>query len=202
MRCSNCGNELPQGVRFCPKCGTPLAPATAPFAGAQTTTSFGAQTPNAPAPQQFSGGGMVQQPRKSGCGKALAIVLVVLLLLAGAVGGLVYYGYRAVNDKLRSSEAYTIAVNALKENYTVAEKMGAIKETGFPLGSFTENADGTGNAAYHMSVTGTKTNGTYDVVMQRRERKWNLTMGLVTLSDGEVVNLRSPELDNTNDNSP
>lgn len=206
MRCSNCGNDLPDGVRFCPKCGTAVAPATTPFASAQPTSSFGAQPSlRQPTSQSFTGGGMVQQSQKSGCGKAFVIVLVIGLLLLGALGGIGYFGYRALNDKLRSSEAYTVAVATLKENSTVAEKMGTIKETGFPMGSFHEDMDGTGEAAYHMSVTGTKTSGTYDVVMMRRARKWYLTTGRVSLADGEVINLRSPEADatpgNANDNS-
>ncbi|MDT7603514.1 MAG: periplasmic protein TonB [Acidobacteriota bacterium] len=191
MRCSNCGNDLPSGVRFCPKCGSAIAPATAPVLSAQPTTSFGAQS----SPQPLSGGGMMQQRKKSGCGKALLIVLIICLLLLGVLGGLGYYGYRALGDKLKSSEAYTVALNALKENSTVAEKMGAIKETGFPLGTFNEQAGGTGEAIYHMSVTGTKTTGTYDVVMIRRGGKWYLTNGKLTLASGEVIRMKSPELD-------
>jgi TonB family protein len=194
MRCSNCGNDLPQGVRFCPKCGSAAAPATAPVAYAQPTTSFGSQSPQQP----LSGGGMAQQGKKSGCGKALLIVLIIGILLLAALGGIAYYGYHALGDKLKSSEAYTVAVTALKENQTVAEKMGAIKETGFPLGSFHEEAGGTGEAAYHMSVKGEKTTGTYDVVMIRRGGKWYLSNGRLTLAGGEVIRMRSPELDNRN----
>ena len=170
----------------------------------QPTTSFGAQRPRAP----LSGGGMAQQGKKSGCGKALVIVLIIGILILAALGGFGYYGYRALGDKLRSSEAYTVAVSSLKENPAVAEKLGAIKDTGFPLGTFNEQAGGTGQAMYHMSVTGTKTTGTYDVVMVRRDGKWYLTTGKVTLANGEVVRLKSPGTDgpfgdpaNTNDNT-
>jgi TonB family protein len=205
MRCSNCGNDLPEGVRFCPKCGTAIAPATTPFTNAQPTSTFGAQQ-SLPlsSSQPFTGGGMVQQQKKSGCGKAFVIVLLIGALLLATLGGIGYFGYRALNDKLRSSEAYTVAVATLKENPTVADKMGAIKETGFPVGSFHEDMDGTGEAAYHMSVTGTKTTGSYNVVMMRRARKWYLTTGSVTLADGEVINLSTPQPNTTpgaNDNT-
>jgi TonB family protein len=196
MQCSNCGNELPTGVRFCPKCGTPASPATAPITNAQPTVSFGGAQP--PVPQPLSGGGMIQTGKKSGCGKALVIILIIGVLVLAVLGALGYFGYRALNDKLRSSEAYTVAVSTLKENHTVAEKMGTIKDTGFPLGSFHEEAGGTGEAAYHMSVTGTKTTGTYDVMMLRRGGKWYLTTGTLTLASGEVIKLRSPDLDNRN----
>ncbi|MFL6228369.1 MAG: TonB family protein [Pyrinomonadaceae bacterium] len=195
MRCTNCGNDLPQGIRFCPKCGSPIAPATTPVSYSQPTTSFGAPPSS---PQPLSGGGMAQQGKKSGCGKALVIVLIIGILILAAVGGVIYYGYHALGDKLRSSEAYTVAVTTLKADQTVAEKMGAIKETGFPLGTFHEEAGGTGEAAYHMSVTGEKTTGTYDVVMIRRGGKWYLSNGRLTLAGGEVVRLRSTELDNRN----
>jgi TonB family protein len=189
MRCSNCGNDLPGGVRFCPKCGAPAAPATSPVAPPQPTTSYGS-----PAPQQFGGSGMVQQKKKSGCGKALLVVAIIVVLLAAVLGGLAYYGYHFASDKLKSSEAYTVAVSALKENPQVAEKLGAITDTGFPLGSFHEEAGGTGAAAYHMSVKGTKTSGTYDVVMSRRGGKWYLTTGRLALASGETINLRSPDM--------
>ncbi|HVG29963.1 MAG TPA: TonB family protein [Pyrinomonadaceae bacterium] len=189
MRCSNCGNDLPGGVRFCPKCGAPAAPATSPVAPPPSTTSFGS-----PAPQQFGGGGMVQQKKKSGCGKALLVLAIIGALLVAVIGGGAYYFYRVLGDKLKSSEAYTVAVAALKENPQAAEKLGAITETGFPLGSFHEEAGGTGAAAYHMSVKGTKSSGTYDVVMSRRAGKWYLTTGRLVLASGETINLRSPDM--------
>ncbi|MDT7541850.1 MAG: zinc-ribbon domain [Acidobacteriota bacterium] len=199
MQCSNCGYDLPAGVRFCPKCGTPNAPATAPVASAQPTVSFGAQTPAQP----LSGGGMVGQKKKSGCGKAIIILLVIGLVLIGLAGGATYYAYRALGDKLRSSEAYTVAVSTLKNDPTVADKMGAITDTGFPLGAFHEDADGSGDAGYHLSVKGTKASGTYDVAMTRRSGKWYLQTGKVTLADGESFNVKSnstPRFDPSNTN--
>jgi TonB family protein len=189
MRCSNCGNDLPGGVRFCPKCGAPAAPATSPVSPPQPTVSFGDQ-PRAP----LSGSGMMQQKKKSGCGKALLVLAIIGVLLAAVIGGGAYYFYGVLGDKLKSSEAYTVAVSALKENPQVAEKLGAISDTGFPLGSFHEEAGGTGAAAYHMSVKGTKTNGTYDVVMSRRAGKWYLTTGRLKLDSGETINVRSPDV--------
>jgi TonB family protein len=189
MQCSNCGNDLPGGVRFCPKCGTPAAPATAPVSPPQPTTSYGS-----PAPQQFTGSGMVQQKKKSGCGKALLVLAIIGALLAAVIGGGAYYFYGVIGDKLKSSQAYTVAVSALKESPQVADKLGTITETGFPLGTFNESDGGTGAAAYHMSVKGTKTTGTYDVVMSRRAGKWYLTTGRVKLASGETINLNSPDI--------
>lgn len=183
MRCSNCGKELRGDARFCPACGTPAAPApsTAP------ATSFG----DAPRPP-LSGIG-VARPKKSGCGKALIVLLVIGVLVLVGLGVAAYFGYGFLEDKLKSSEAYKVAVAALKADPQVAEKMGEITETGFPIGSFSENAGGTGAAAYHMSVEGTKAKGQYDVAMTRRGGKWYMAMGRVTLASGEKIEL-SPTL--------
>jgi TonB family protein len=182
MRCANCGRELAGGVRFCPACGTPAASAgySAPAAG--PVGSFGDATR-----PPLSG---VGQPRKkSGCAKALIILLVVGVLVLIGLGVAGYFGYRFAEGKLKSSEAYTLAVSALKSDAEVAQKMGEITETGFPIGSFSENADGSGVAAYRMSVEGTKASGNYDVAMTRRGGKWGMRMGRVTLAGGEVINL-------------
>ena len=189
MRCGNCGNELRGDVRFCPACGTPAAPAppaagySAPAAG--VSGAFG-DAPRPPLSGRGAGPG-----GKSGCGKVLIILLVAGALLAVGLGVAGYFGYRFAEGKLKSSEAYTVAVRALKSNARVAEKMGEIRETGFPIGSFSENADGTGMAAYRMSVTGTKTTGQFDVAMTRREGRWEMRMGRVTLADGEQIALSS-----------
>lgn len=182
MRCGNCGKELPGNVSFCPACGTPAAPAN--YGAPAASASFG----DAPRPP-LSGMGAEQPRKKSGCVKALIILLVIGVLAAIGLGVAGYFGYRYAEDKLKSSEAYTLAVDSLKRNPEVAEKMGEIKETGFPLGNFTENADGTGMAAYRMSVTGTKESGQYDVTMTRVESKWRMGMGRVTLANGEKIEL-------------
>jgi TonB family protein len=132
---------------------------------------------------------MGQAQKKSGCGKILLILSIVLLLIGGGVAAAIYYGYNYAEKALKSSEAYSVALAALKNNPRVAEKMGDIKQTGFPLGSFSENSDGTGAAAYRMSVEGTKASGNYNVVMRRQNRKWRLMTGNVTLADGETIDV-------------
>jgi hypothetical protein len=132
--------------------------------------------------------------RKSfGCGKIILILLAVFLLIGGGIAALVYFGYRQAETALKSSEAYMVALKALKENSKVAEKMGEIKDTGFPLGSYSENGDGSGHAAYSMSVEGTKAKGTYKVVMRRSGGKWRLMAGNVALESGETITLLGPD---------
>ena len=73
---------------------------------------------------------MAQPPKKSsGCGKIVLIIAILLLLIAGGVAAAVYFGYHKLEQTLKSSEAYTVAVNALKEDREVKEKLGDIQDT-------------------------------------------------------------------------
>jgi hypothetical protein len=110
--------------------------------------------------------------RKSSCVKIIVIIAIILVLLLAGIAAAVYFGKGALEKKLKSSEAYTVAITALKENEEVKEKMGEIQETGFPLGAYTQNSDGSGDAAFSMSVKGSKTTGQYTVELGRR--RWCL----------------------------
>src|SRR5205085_10263379 len=113
------------------------------------TSTFGAQ------PRQSYQGSQMGQPRKSGCGKVLLVLAIIggLGLAGGGIAG--YYAYKYANRKLKPSEAYMVATNALKENPQAMQKLGETKETGFPPGSFNEDANGTGAAADNGPATGT-----------------------------------------------
>lgn len=192
MQCSNCGHDVQPGTKFCTRCGALVAPQPQPQPRSTPppVVNYG-DAPRAP----LGGSQMAQPPRKSsGCGRVLLILGALGLVVLVGVGIAGYYGYRFAEGKLKSSEAYTVAVNALKENPEVAQKLGDVKETGFPLGNFQENADGTGMAAYKVSVTGTKTTGDYVVVMRRQSSKWSLVSAKLTLANGDVINIKSPSL--------
>lgn len=131
-------------------------------------------------------------PRKSSCGKIILILGVILILLLGAVAAAIYFGYGFVEKKLKSSEAYQVAVQTLKDNPEVQEKLGEIQETGFPLGAYTQNSDGSGDAAFVMSVTGSKTTGQYTVEMRRSNSVWKIVKGDVRLANGDVIDIGSP----------
>ena len=130
MNCMNCGNLLSGEVKFCPKCGSPVSrPAVyappvyaPPVAQGQTSWDAGQQS---------------QQPprRKSRAGKILLILLGLLMLGVAGAGVAVYFGYRYVEGSLKSSEAYQLAEKELRRSSAVAEGLGEIKETGFPVGN-------------------------------------------------------------------
>lgn len=179
MSCNTCGSSIEDFNRFCPKCGAPVQFQTPPPA------SPGSYTP----PQQQMYGGPVVPPKKSSCGKIILILGIILVLLLGAVGAAIYFGYGALEKKLKSSEAYTVAVQALRDNPQVQDKLGEIQETGFPLGAYTTNSDGSGDAAFVMKVTGSKTTGQYKVEMRRSNSVWKIVKGDLSLANGEVIDI-------------
>lgn len=195
MTCNNCGSTVEAFNRFCPKCGAPVQ-----FQPPPTTSQPPYDSPQAP---MYSGPTVPPPQRKSSCGKIILILGIILVLILGAVAAAVYFGYGALEQKLKSSEPYTMAVAALKESTEVKEKMGDITETGFPLGAYSEDASGTGKAAFTMSVTGSKASGQYQVSLNRSNFKWRIEAAFVKLTNGEIIQVaREPTFDsesNTND---
>ncbi len=182
MNCINCGSALSPGVRFCPKCGSPVAQATPPPyvpPGGQMQTSWDT------GPQGW------QQPprRKSRAGKILLILFVCLVLVGAGASLAAYYGYRYLESSLKSSEAYQLAESELKRSGAVAEGLGEIRSTGFPVGSYKVDADGSGSATYTMSVEGTKASGRYFVTMARTAGVWSITRAFIQLEDGESLSV-------------
>ena len=181
MICNNCGNTLESFNRFCPKCGAPAPPQyQAPSPG---------PSPYSPPQSPVMGGPMGQPPKKSGCGKIILILAIILLVLGGVVAVGIYFGYHKIESTLKSSEAYTVALNRLKENEEVKNELGEIKDTGFPLGAYNQRGDGSGDAAFVMSVQGTKDSGRYEVSLVRSNSVWRLTKGVVHASSGKTIDV-------------
>ncbi len=177
MICNSCGNDVDSSNRFCPKCG----------ASVQYQSPASEPAPYSPPQQPGMPGPMAQPPRKSSCGKIILILIVILLLLGAGIAAAIYFGYRYAEKTLKSSEAYTVAVKALKENPQVRERLGEISDTGFPIGAYTQNSDGSGEAAFTMSVQGTKESGRYQVALKRRNSIWQLENGFISLPNGETI---------------
>ena len=134
------------------------------------------------------GGPAALPPKKSfGCGKIFLIVAIILVILGIGIAAAVYYGYRYTERTLKSSEAYTVAVKALKENPEVKEQLGDIQETGFPLGAYSQDAGGSGKAGFVMSVSGSKGSGQYQVEMTRRNSVWHIDTGILRIAGGETI---------------
>ncbi len=181
MICRNCGNTVDSIHKFCPKCGAPVQFQSPPPASPPP------YSPPQPAMSPMMGGPMAPPAKKSGCGKIILIVGVILLLLAGGIGAALYFGYRYAEKTLKSSEAYTVAVNALKENAEVREQLGEINETGFPIGAYSQEGDGSGKAAFVMSVHGSKGSGQYQVSLIRSNSVWRIEQGVVKTASGDTI---------------
>ncbi|HEX6623228.1 MAG TPA: TonB family protein [Pyrinomonadaceae bacterium] len=182
MKCNYCGHELTPFTKFCTKCGNPApqpsqAGYTPPPAAPQPPpASWGAGAQSAPR----------QQPRrKSRAGKILLIVFTVLAVLGVGAGALAYFGFKALKGSIKSSEAYSVAERELRESRRAADVLGEIKETGFPIGTYKQEADGTGQAAFTLSVVGTKASGRYFVTMHREGGTWHVTHGLLQIDGRE-----------------
>jgi len=197
MTCTNCGNAVESFNKFCPKCGAPVQPESPPLYGSPPPYS----SPQAP----MMGGPMPPPKKKSSCGKIILIIAIILLLLGGGLAVAIYFGYQKLEQTLKSSEAYTVALTALKANEEVKEQLGEIEDTGFPLGAFSTNANGTGNAAFVMSVQGSKGSGQYEVELVRSNSVWRLVKGVVRTNSGQTINVSDasiePDDGNLNSNS-
>lgn len=100
MFCRNCGSEMKDGTKFCPRCGTPVAPAHSPAQdmGPQDTGTYGtgqqgqpaggrnqwAAQPGQPAgePRQWQG----QPPKKKKGSKKKVIIPIVTVAVVAAAG--------------------------------------------------------------------------------------------------------------------
>lgn len=179
MICTTCGNTVDSLNRFCPKCGAPVQ--------AQSPQQYVAPPPYTSPQPPMMGGPAVPPARKSSCGKIILILAIILLVLGGGLAAVIYFGYHKLEETLKSSEAYQVAFTALKENAEVNDQLGDITETGFPLGAYSQNADGTGDAAFVMSVKGSKESGRYEANLIRRNSVWRLTKGVVTTNSGQHI---------------
>jgi TonB family protein len=146
------------------------------------------------------GGPTVPPAKKSSCGKIILIVAIILLILGGGLAVVIYFGYQKLEQTLKSSEAYTVALDALKANEEARDQLGEIKDSGFPLGAFSQSADGSGNAAFVMSVQGTKDSGQYEVNLVRSNSVWSLTKGVVRTNSGQIINVTDRRSDDEDAN--
>lgn len=87
MKCSNCGNELAEGAKFCPKCGTKVAEAMPTSATpVESAKEAHVDTPNESAALKAE-----PKPKKKLNKKAIVGVVAAVLIAGGGFGGYSYY---------------------------------------------------------------------------------------------------------------
>jgi len=88
MQCPNCGQKLPEGLKFCPKCGTNLLAATQSSQPAEKQEAASQpvnQSAKQPAANQSTASQPAPKTPKKGGGKVVAIILVLLIIAAAVV---------------------------------------------------------------------------------------------------------------------
>lgn len=175
MTCPNCSNTVPDTMQFCPKCGTPQSGSRYVPPVNQSPDAWQLNAPVQPV------------ERKSRAGKILLIIGIVLVVLAAGIGTAIYFGVRSYIQSTRSSTAYAMAESILRSSEAVKERVGEIKNIGIPIGTFKEEDDGTGFAAFIMSVEGERASGQYVVAMNRVNSKWRIETAVLNLHSGEEI---------------
>jgi TonB family protein len=162
-------------MQFCPKCGTPQSGSRYVPPVNQSPDAWQLNAPVQPV------------ERKSRAGKILLIIGIVLVVLAAGIGTAIYFGVRSYIQSTRSSTAYAMAESILRSSEAVKERVGEIKNIGIPIGTFKEEDDGTGFAAFIMSVEGERASGQYVVAMNRVNSKWRIETAVLNLHSGEEI---------------
>ena len=94
MFCSKCGNQIPDGVKFCPSCGNPTtASAQQTFQGGPVRPE-GAPAYGAPVPQPAPVGGYPRGPVQTD--RSLAAYILLSLVTCGIYG--LYFFYTLARD--------------------------------------------------------------------------------------------------------
>ncbi len=128
--CINCGNQVPDGTKFCPTCGTPIA---APAQPQQAPVQQQAQTYTAPAqPQQPAKPAKAPKPPKQpkqpgqGGGKSKLLIFIIggAVLGTGLIVGLVFLVLHFVGGAAKAAgdgTALTTLVDSMAATYYVGD---------------------------------------------------------------------------------
>ena len=135
MKCKKCGNEMPEGSKFCGVCGEPVS------GGSQ---SFGGEPPRAPQPprpsyshQDYGRGNNYRAPITA---RSIPMAIILSIITCGIYG--IYWLYCLVNDLNTASghegdtsggmvilfSIVTCNIYGLYWYYTAGSKVGEIQE--------------------------------------------------------------------------
>ena len=118
--CAHCGNQLTEEEKFCPVCGSPVEQAVASAHTEQQ--GKGALQPQKPPVETFQPKGNL--PHKSGRGKWIALVILLLLMATGA--GIFFAREKNAGDGTDAKPAVTQEQS--KENGKIAKTQPKAEE--------------------------------------------------------------------------
>lgn|GEM_PF-1207788 len=124
--------------------------------------------------------------------------IVLAALIAFAAAALARY----LLSRIKDSEAGRLAVKSVRENPAAREALGAIRATGWPLGSLSVDADGTGAATFSMWVNGSKDSGRYSTTLVRENSTWRSVSARLTLDDGRSIDVEGTRPATKTDDRP
>ncbi len=160
MKCTSCGNELPQFSTVCGHCGKPIASMEAP------------PPPGAPQGSWLS----------RNWGKALAFGCFGLILAFVALFSLIMV---VAFSAMKSSDVYKQAVSRAKSNPVVVEKLGTPIEEGFFVTGNIDASPGRGEAKLTIPISGPKGSATIYADATKRGADWEFAV-LEVVIEGEA----------------
>jgi len=112
-----------------------------------------------------------------GCGCFALVVVGIAAFVA-----FVFY-------EIKDSEAGRLTTSSVKENSAARAALGEPIDTGWPLGSISEEGGGSGKASFTVSVKGSKGKGKYFASLTRENGQWRVVSARLLLNDGRSVSL-------------
>ncbi len=127
----------------------------------------------------------VSPPQRSGCGLPclLAAVLLAVLVCAGICGGIVWFLFLV--PSVRHTEPYRAALEAVRQDPTVVERLGEPIEDGWIAAGEVSVDNGRGEANLFFDVSGPDEPAAVQAQARRREGVWRLVTVEVVFADGE-----------------
>ena len=127
--------------------------------------------------------------------------LLPVILLGACVGGIVWFVFSAI----KSSDVYTHALEEVRKNPQVVERLGTPIEPGWWItGNIQTDANNTGTADFTAPIKGPKGSATMDVEAVLETDGWRYRELKVHFKDGSSVDLtpKAPSPEESTDTAP
>lgn len=117
--------------------------------------------------------------------KLIWILVIGLFLFLTAAGALVYF----ILYQISRSQPARMSVQFVRQSTEVREQLGNIQETGWPLGSLSVEAGGSGEASFSFKIKGSLGEGKAYTTLVRTHGQWQMVSGRLQVKEGPSVRL-------------